>query len=162
VVELRAQEKRILATLAKLQGKASVEQLMRETGLPEAAVMRTALTLQEKALIRIHAEMQTVIKLTSEGETYAKNGLPERRLVDAVKELDGKATLDKAAEKAGLEKQFIQIALGWTQRKKWLTFDSKTNILTAAFSPAEETDEKLLQRIIDSSEYLTISKMTDE
>ena len=89
--------------------------------------MRTALTLQEKNLVKIHAELQTVIKLTSEGETHAKNGLPERRLVNAVMALGGKAVLDKAAEKAGLEKQFIQIALGWTQRKKWLPYDSKTN-----------------------------------
>jgi hypothetical protein len=49
--------------------------------------------------------------------------------------LDGKATLTEAAEKSGLEKQFVQIALGWTQRKKWLTYDSKTNTLTAAFAP---------------------------
>jgi phenylalanyl-tRNA synthetase alpha chain len=70
--------------------------------------------------------------------------------------------LDKAAEKAGLEKQFVQIALGWTQRKKWLTYDSKTNSLTAPFPPAEEADEKLLQRLTNSPEPLTISKLSDE
>jgi phenylalanyl-tRNA synthetase alpha chain len=161
MVELRAQEQRILAALEKLKGKASVEQLMSETKLTDVAVMRAALTLQEKNLVNIHAEMQTVIKLTSEGETHAKNGLPERRLSNAVVTLGGKAPLEKAAEKAGLENQFIQIALGWTQRKKWLTYDSKTSTLSAAFEPAEDIDEKLLQRLANPPEQLTISKLTD-
>ena len=162
VVELRRQEQKILATLVKLQGHASVEQLICETGLPEAAIMRAALTLQEKALIRIHAEMQTVIKLTAEGETNAKLGLPERRLVNAVMALGGKAVLDRAAAKAALHKQFTQIALGWTQRKKWLKYDSKTNTLSAASSPEEEMDEKLLNRLIKSPEPLTSSKLNDK
>src|SRR3970040_1191234 len=132
MVELRAHEHKILATLAKLKGKASVEDLMCESKLPDAAVMRSALTLQEKDYVKVHAELQTVIKLAPEGETYAKTGLHERRLVNAVMALGGKATLDKASAKAGLEKQFVQIALGWTQRKKWLMYDSKTNTLTAS------------------------------
>jgi phenylalanyl-tRNA synthetase alpha chain len=148
VIELRAQEQRILATLEKLQGKAPVEQLMCESKLTDSAVMRTALTLQEKNLVKIHAELQTVIKLTSEGETHASKGLPERRLANAVMALGGKATLDKAAEKAGLENQFVQIALGWTQRKKWLTYDPKTNTLAATTTPEEDSDEKLLHRLV--------------
>jgi phenylalanyl-tRNA synthetase alpha chain len=162
VVELRAQEQKIFVALVRLQGTASVEQLIHETGLPEAAVMRTALTLQEKALIQIHAEMQTVIKLTSEGEKHAKNGLPERRLANAVMALGGKAVLDKTAETAGLDKQFTQIALGWTQRKKWLKYDSKTNTLSAVASPVEEMDEKLLNRLFKSPEPLTTSKLNDK
>jgi len=162
MVELRAQERQILAALEKLKGEASVEQLIRESKLSDAAVMRSALTLQEKDLVKIHAELQTIIKLTAEGETHAKNGLPERRLVNAVMAYGGKAALDKAAEKAGLEKQFVQIALGWTQRKKWLNYDSKTSTLRAAFAPEEEIDEKLLQRLTNSSEQLSVSKLTEE
>jgi phenylalanyl-tRNA synthetase alpha chain len=152
VVELRAQEQKIFVALVRLQGTASVEQLIHETGL------------QEKALIQIHAEMQTVIKLTSEGEKHAKNGLPERRLANAVMALGGKAVLDKTAETAGLDKQFTQIALGWTQRKKWLKYDSKTNTLSAVASPVEEMDEKLLNRLFKSPEPLTtrILELTDE
>lgn len=162
MVELRAQEQQILVLLEKSEAKSSVEELMHQSRFSDAAVMRSALTLQEKNLVTIHAEMQTVIKLTAEGEHYAEHGLPERRLVNAVIAFDGKTTLDKATTKAGLEKQFIQIALGWTQRKKWLTFDSKNNTLAATFEPEEGTDEKLLQRLGRSAEALTINKLTDE
>ncbi len=162
MVELRAQEQQILLALKKLDGKGTVEQLMHESKLSDAAVMRAALTLQEKDLIKIHAEMETIVKLTAEGENHAEHGLPERRLIKAVIALGGNATLHEAATKADLEKQFVQIALGWTQRKKWLRYDSTTNRLSAAFEPEEETDEKLLRRLANTSEPSTINKLNDE
>ena len=162
MVELREQEQQVLVALEKLKDKASVDRLMREAKLSDAAVMRAALTLHEKGLVAIHAEMETVVKLTAEGETHAKNSLPERRLVNAVIALGGRTTLADAAVKAGLEKQFVQIALGWTQRKKWLTYDPRTNNLSATYEPQEETDEKLLNRLSNAPEPLTISKLSDE
>lgn len=147
MVELRAYEQKLLASLEKLKGKGSVENLMYESSLPDAAVMRSALTLQEKGLVKIHVKPQIVIKLNDEGKTHSQNGLPERRLVNAIVALGGRATLGKASEEAGLEKHFIQIALGWIQRKKWAIYDSKTNTLTTATTPKEEADEKLLQRL---------------
>ena len=144
MVELRENEVRILAALNKLDRKASIEQLMLEVELPDSAVMRSALTLQEKNLVRIHASVETQIRLTNEGQIYAESELPERRLVNAVLALGGKANLKEAAEKAGLEPQFQQIALGWTQRKRWATFDSKTGTLHVTSAPKEGSDEKLL------------------
>jgi phenylalanyl-tRNA synthetase alpha chain len=152
MVELRENEIRILAALDKLDGKASVDQLMLEVELPDAAVMRAALILQENHLVSVHAKPETKIKLTPEGEIHAENGLPERRLLNAVIALGGKATLKQAAEEAGLEEQFAQIALGWTQRKKWATFDSKTSTLQALSAPKEGNDEKLLNSLCGKKE----------
>ena len=162
MVELRAQERQVLGALEKLKSNASVEQIMREAKLSDAAVMRAALTLKEKDLVTVHAEMKTVPKLTAEGMIHAKGGLPERRLVNAVISLDGKTTLNEAAAKAALERQFVQIALGWTQRKKWLLFDPKTNSLSAKLAPEEGPDEKLLIRMANSDQQITVSKMSDE
>jgi phenylalanyl-tRNA synthetase alpha chain len=145
MVELRENEVKTLSTLAKLGGKASVEQLISKSGLSDAAVMRAALTLQEKKLVQINEKVQTIAKLNAEGKTYAKNGLPERQTIRALDELDGKAPLVKATEKAKLSKQLIPIALGWIQRKKWATLDSKTNILQMQEKPKEGNDEKLVE-----------------
>jgi phenylalanyl-tRNA synthetase alpha chain len=130
--------------LAKFIGGVSVEELTRRCKLSDAAVMRAALTLHEKGLVKIYAKPKTIVKLNSEGKLHAENGLPERRLLNALISLGGKATLDKAAEKADLDERFVQIALSWTLRKKWATYDSKTNTLQAALAPKEESDEKLL------------------
>jgi phenylalanyl-tRNA synthetase alpha chain len=153
MVELRTQEKQLLCALEAQGGEATVEQLMEKTGLQDAAVMRTGLTLQERSLIAIRAKHQSIIKLTAEGEAYAKNGLPERSLMHATAALGGVADLKKAAGQAGIEPQFIQIALGWAIRKKWALYTSSDNtirvseaLLHQAFIP-EDRDEALLKRL---------------
>ena len=71
MVELRTQELQLLTAIQTLGGNATVEQLIEACKLSDAAVMRTALTLQEKNLITIFARLQNVIKLTVEGDKYA-------------------------------------------------------------------------------------------
>jgi phenylalanyl-tRNA synthetase alpha chain len=153
MVNLRAQEQKVLSAIEKLGGKASVEELISEAELPDAAVMRTALTLQEKKLVNIHAEPQVLVKLLAEGEAHAEKGLPERRLVKALAAYSGEAELDKAVAEAGLDSKFKQIALGWILRKKWATYNSKTNTLQIAdpllhqVAVPEGNDEKLLRHL---------------
>lgn len=158
MVSLRAHELKFLSALDRLEGKASVEQLISKTKLSDAAVMRTALTLQEKKLVKIHAEPQIMVKLGAEGETHAENGLPERRLVKALAASGGKTELDKAVANAGLEIKFKQISLGWILRKHWAVYDSKTNTLQVLdhllhqVSVPEGNDEKLLRYLHGKNE----------
>lgn len=161
MVDLRENEIRILAALDKLDTKATAEQLMLECELPDAAVMRSALILQEKGLVQIHAKMETKIKLTAEGEIHAQNGLPERRIINAVVALGGRATLKQAAQEASLVQQFAQIALGWTQKKKWAKFDPKSDFLEVLSSPNEGNDEKLLN-ILCGKEQIFLSQLTPD
>ncbi len=130
MVELRLQEQQLLSALDKIGGSASVDELIKQCGFPDAAVMRSGLMLQEKNMLTIQAATQNIIKLTAEGKIYAKTKLPERKLIQAIAEMGGSADLKKAAQQAGLEQQFIQIAQGWVIRKKWAFYDSKTNTLT--------------------------------
>ncbi len=153
MVELRTQEQQLLCALQAAGGNATVEQLIEKTSLQDAAVMRLGLTLQEKSLITIHAKHQNIIRLTAEGEAYAKKGLPERSLIRAVAALGGASDLKRAAEQAGVDPQFIQIALGWAIRKKWALYTSSDNTLRVAenlihqaFIP-EGADEKLLATV---------------
>jgi len=162
MADLRANEREILFVLQKLSGSASVEQLISETKLSDAAVMRAALTLQEKNLAKIHAKLETVIRLNAEGKLHAENGLPERRLLNAVVALGGKAPLSKAAEKADLEEQFVQIALGWVLRKKWATYESKTSTLHAPSAPEEMSDEKLLRYLRGRKDHAALSELSQE
>jgi phenylalanyl-tRNA synthetase alpha chain len=161
MVELRENEIRILAALDKLNGKAAVEQLMVHCELPDSAVMRSALILKENDLVLVHAKLETKIKLTPEGQIHAQNGLPERRLINAVIALGGKATLQQTAKDAQLEQQFAQIALGWTQRKKWATFDPKNSILAVDSAPKEGDDEKLLAALC-AKDDITTEKLSEE
>ncbi len=167
MVELRQQEQQLLAALEKLGGHASIEQLVENCGFPDAAVMRNALTLQEKNLLNIQASTQNIVKLTSEGKTYAQNSLPERKLIRAVAELGGKADLKEAAAKAGLEQQFVQIAQGWVIRKKWAFYAAQTNTLSINDAMLHQVevpvgcDETLLKYLADK-EQTSIDDLSTE
>jgi phenylalanyl-tRNA synthetase alpha chain len=129
MAELRTQEQQLLNAIEQQGGDATVEQLIEKCNLHDSAIMRNALTLQEKNLLAIRAQIQNQIKLTSEGQKYAREGLPERNLILAVSKLGGSANLEEAAKQAGLAQQFIQIALGWAIRKKWAAYNPKSNTL---------------------------------
>ncbi|MCL2134296.1 MAG: phenylalanine--tRNA ligase subunit alpha [Candidatus Bathyarchaeota archaeon] len=162
MVELRVQEQQILQSIENNGGKASVEQLIVTLNLSDAAVMRNALTLQEKNLISIHAVTQSIIKLTDEGKLYAQTGLPERRLILAVAEMDGQADLKIAAEKAAIQEQFIQIALGWVIRKKWASYSGKNNLLKLSeVSATEGCDEGLLKFLVNR-EHVSFDELSVE
>lgn len=145
MVELRENERQTLTALKQAGGKASADDLIKKTKQPDAAVMRAILTLKEKNLVSIQEQKHIFLRLNEEGKTHARNGIPERRLINALLILGGKDSPAKVFEKAGLEKQFTQIAIGWAQRKNWTSLDSKANVLEALGTPAEGSDEKLLK-----------------
>ncbi|MDI6805761.1 MAG: phenylalanine--tRNA ligase subunit alpha [Candidatus Bathyarchaeia archaeon] len=161
MVKLREQEHKVLLSLKKFDGKASIEQIIAESGLSDAAVMRAALALQERKLLKIHEEKQIIVKLNEEGKFHAKNGLPERRLINALEELGKKAPIEKVVEKASLEKHFTPIALGWIQKKHWAILDTKTNALQMLEKPKEEDDERLL-RLLSLKGQETIGNLSPE
>jgi phenylalanyl-tRNA synthetase alpha chain len=153
MAELRTQEQQLLAALQHLGGIATVEQLIKQSQLPDAAIMRNALTLKEKNLISLHAVIQNQIKLTKEGQTYAQTSLPERKLILATAQLGGTANINVAAKQTSLTPEFTQIALGWAIRKKWVTYTPNDNtihinesLLHQTFIP-EDSDEKLLKQV---------------
>jgi phenylalanyl-tRNA synthetase alpha chain len=152
MVDLREHEGKTLSALKKLGGKASSQQIVNESKLSDSAVMRAAVTLQERKLVRIIEDKQTVAVLNEEGKSYAKRGLPERRTIDALKKLGGEAALGRVVERAGLDGQFVPIALGWIQRKKWATLDSKTKTLRASEKIGEGNDERLLKLLAENGQ----------
>ena len=147
MVELREQQRKVLTALKDLSGKASVEQLETATKLSDSAVMRAVLTLKESGMVQTSEQKQTLASLTDEGKTYAKSELPERRLINTLQSFGGKAPLGEIVKKSSLEGHFMPIALGWIQRKKWATLDSKTGALQMQAKPAEGSDEKLVKLI---------------
>ncbi len=161
MIDLRQHERKTLSTVAKLNGKAPVEKIMTESGLSNSAVMRAALTMQEKKLVDIIGKEKTVAKLTQEGKNYADDGLPERKLMRTLKKFKGKGPIKEIAEKAGLREQLVPIALGWLQRKKWASLDSETGILQMRQEPREGNDEKLI-KLLDEKNQVTVEELSPE
>jgi phenylalanyl-tRNA synthetase alpha chain len=150
MADLRAQELKILSTLEQLGEKASVEQLISEAKLSDAAVMRTALTLQEKGFVKIYAEPQTRIKLTDEGAQYAEKGLPERETINFLfKKESRELPISDIPEVIDIPPGAIPVALGWLLQKDWVTINKKENTIYAKTTepPQKGTDEVLLEHL---------------
>ncbi len=150
MVDLREHERKTLLTVEKLGGKASIEQLTAESGLSNSAIMRAALTMQEKKLVQINEKKQTIAKLSKEGMLYSKKGLPERKILKMLSNKGGEIAVSNIAKEANISSDSVSVALGWLVRKKWATINQKKGTINLtqkvlALEPPETDDEKLLE-----------------
>jgi phenylalanyl-tRNA synthetase alpha chain len=159
MAELRENEQKTLLTLEKLGGRGSVEKIMEASGLAHAAVMRAALSLKTKNLAKTHELGRTTVALSEEGKHHAREGLPERRVVQAATQLAGEATFQEAVEKAGLKNEFATIASGWMQRKGWATIEN--GVLKTLREPQIGTDEELI-KLLDEKGPQIVENLSTE
>jgi phenylalanyl-tRNA synthetase alpha chain len=149
MVELREAERKTLLALQRLSGRTSAEQVIKETELPDTAIMRAALTLQEKKLVQIKERKQTIAKLTKEGKLYAENQLPERRVLEMLYAMGGETKIADISREADIPRGAIHLALGWLVQKNWATISKEKNTIvltqhSRTQKPSEGNDEKLL------------------
>lgn len=104
-------ERRVLPVLSKFK---TLPQIVSTTGLKEVEVMRALQWLQNKKLIKIETELKEVVTLDKNGLKYLKDKLPERRLIETLKERELSFS---RLEKTGLSKDELNTCLG-TLRKK--------------------------------------------
>lgn len=133
---LHQYEKILLAALKG--GEKGLQQLVSETGLVADSVTRAAYWLQEKKLASVGEALRSSFELTNEGRRFAKEGLPERRLLEAA----GKGV--SVAELGSDEKS---IGIPWAKRKGWIAISGGRIALTPEGRKAAESkgaDEKTL------------------
>ena len=141
-MEVSPREWDILKALRDLGGKAPAHALAEQLSIPLATLMSDSQSLEGKGLIRSTEVRIKRARLTEEGKRYAEEGLPERRLVEALVELGGRAEIKQVAEKARLTGQELAIALGWARRKGWVSV--KEGTLTLLERPDKTPEEEIL------------------
>ncbi len=92
----------------------SVEEASKVAGISKDAVLKAGYLLQEKGFAEVKEVVKKIYRLTREGEEYLKNGLPEERLFNILKERR-KAEISELEKEFG--KSFLGISLGWLRRK---------------------------------------------
>ncbi len=139
-------EKKLLIALAELK-KAREEELVKKTRMPLASVSRAAAWLEEKGLVRIDVKKKEKITLGSEGLKYYNNGLPERRILEAVKEKE-KSIKELAKE---LGEETVKIGTVWLRKLNAVRIEKGILILT-------EEGKKLLEKPTPHEELLKLIK----
>lgn len=116
--ELSNLEKRVLLALGAIGEKATPEQILEKGGFSELVqVMNASSWLQAKGLVRHEETMRTYIALGKEGEAAVRDGLPERKVVDLLREAGGGMMLPQLQQHPKLAKGEINVATGWLKRK---------------------------------------------
>ena len=69
-------------------------------------------------MVEVEEKVEKRVKLGAEGKIYAKEGLPERRLIKVLKELGGSAELKELKSRLGEE--IFRIGLIWAKRNRWV------------------------------------------
>jgi phenylalanyl-tRNA synthetase alpha chain len=130
--------------------------LAASTGLSIDQIRRGIEWLKFKNLISIEESSTQRVFVASEGMEAAKKGLPERRLVNSLKE--GKVTILEVLASGAIKNEEINAAIAGARRNQWIQLVEGKMIptpLTAKKSP-EETFIENLKRGVE------ISKLTEE
>lgn len=146
MVELRENERGTLSVLSNLGGNADINQITKTSGLAHAAVMRAALELSNRDLVRLQEQKRTIMSLTEEGQFYAKRGLPERRAFDVIYD-KGEIPIDDLTHDVDMPAGTIPIALAWLTQKHWATINREkgTIVIVQQAKPPIGDDERLLR-----------------
>lgn len=147
---LNSQEKKILLSLQK-KHKQNVEELVKDTGLKQASVSHACAWLSSKDLLKIHEKTEERIKLGKEGKEYLEKGLPERWVLEEVK--DEERSISNLNKKLG--EDVVRIASVWLRKKNLaLILDGKVRITPNGKKILGEklAQEKILELISKNKE----------
>jgi len=134
-------EQKLLLNLKKA-GSASPQSLSRSSGLDINAVMRGLDWLSSKGLVEIEERHEELLRLGREGERYVRDGLPERRLAELLRE--GERSMGELQRLVPAGE--LGIAIGWLKRKGAVRIEGdKVSLVSDAVE--EWPDERLLKML---------------
>src|SRR3989344_3815246 len=133
----------------------SLQEVATKSGLNIDSVRRSASWLSEKGLAQVSESRAKKLFLTANGKKSLEQGMPERRMLDALF-LKGKMAFKEAQEQAGLLPQEFNAALGTNKRSAFIIIlkePQPTLELTEVgkeFLQTKTPDEKALLEISQS------------
>ncbi len=147
--------------LNSLSNKDHVEahSLAANTGLSIDQIRRGIEWLKFKNLISIEESSTQRVFVASEGMAAAEKGLPERRLVNSLRE--GQVTISEVLASGSIKNEEINAAIAGARRNQWIQLVEGKMVptpLTAKKSPEELFIENLLKR----GGVVEVSKLTEE
>ncbi len=152
IKELSQNEKKVLLTLKKLDGKANPETILKKGDFTQLVeVMNASSWLKSKKLVKISDHIKTVYRLGKEGKDYLKRGLPEKRALKFILKNNGKASLKDLSKV--LDKQEIPVSIGWLKKNRWAEIKKEKEtmlMITDEGKKAVETEtaeEKTLKQL---------------
>ncbi|MEW6010785.1 MAG: phenylalanine--tRNA ligase subunit alpha [Euryarchaeota archaeon] len=157
--ELHIYEKKVLKALEKSRQSLTPEDIVQSQNLDIKSVMSAAGSLASKGLVKVQKDIDEILSLSPDGEAFARDGLPERKLLEILY-LQKNIPMKDIGQKTGLNPKDVKIGVGWLVRKKWAKIDQgmvKITILGEESHKTPQIDEKLLHIILEQGEISSIN-----
>ncbi|MHA1771679.1 MAG: phenylalanine--tRNA ligase subunit alpha [Candidatus Thorarchaeota archaeon] len=145
-IQLTEGERRVLSELIQTGSEISAQELAERIGEQSERVISILNALAEKGIVNLKVIEQETFSLTDEGKQYAKDGLPEVLVFDAIKDLGGEASLDEVIERAGISPKAKGIAISWCRKNGWVEIskrEGKTILKNKTSKPKSQIVEVL-------------------
>lgn len=148
IKKLHALERGVLPHLTKHK---SFVDITKATGMKKIEVMRALQWLQNKEVVVLKKTKEEIIQLDKNGVDYLQHGLPERRLLEAVKQKP--LSLNKLKSKAKLSNEELNISLGILKKKAAITTKKEKTLIVGITNAGtkllikESLEEKLLKTV---------------
>lgn len=133
-----------------------VDSLVTSTGLSIDQIRRGIEWLKFKRLILLEQISTQRVFITSSGIEAAKNGLPERRLVNSLK--DGNVTLAQVLASGAVKNEEINAAIAGARRNHWIQL-IEGKMISTPYAAKQSPEEIFLKNL---REKIEVSKLTEE
>ena len=115
------------------------------------SVRRALAWLKEKGLANVYEKEVSIYELTEKGKDVVERGLPEERLIFALKKLGGKAKISDILKEGSLSNEELNVALGKARRYNLAAFNENKELeltgLEELILKKELAEQKLVERI---------------
>lgn len=121
------------------EGDSDPQSIAKKLDMKLEAVRASADLLGEQGIIQVTKSVEEIVSLTDEGTKYAKEGLPERNLLQSLGSGKPMSELKDPAQKIGI---------GWLRKKGWAAIQAG-EIKPMGTAPKGK-DEEILQKILSN------------
>lgn len=156
VNELHIYEKKLLKQLDE-NPEQTPEEIAQHEDMPLKAVTSAAGMLSSKDIITVDKKSTDDISLSDEGLDYAQHGLPEHRILKALKDLTTpertSIPINEVQEKAGVSKGQMNFSIGVLLRHRWVKMNKGELELTQTGKNVNIVDlpqEKFLKYLLQT------------
>jgi len=155
---LHTYERKVLSVLEKANTLPDIAKLSQ---LKEVEAMRGLQWLENKNIVKISEDTKEIINLDTNGKKYLKEGLPEKRFLQAVKK---DTPISEIIKKSNITKEEVNICLGVLKGKAAIIIKKDKELLISQLPQAKKILEKesLEEQFLKKSFPLEFKNLKEE
>ncbi len=152
-------ERKVLPVLEKVS---KLSDIISHSGLSEVEVMRALQWMQNKEIIRLNETLRDIIILEKNGHKYLKEGLPEKRFLNAIKEKP--LTADDIRKEANLDSQEFNVCIGTLKSKVAIDIKKDNGMIISITQQGKKLldKESLEEKFLKKEFPIELKNLADE